>query len=199
MSKRRAGPTCAGRESELDLGDQAQSPTEPIDIGQEPGRNVGGRPKRADVSGLTDFNERQNERRKRDRAALNEQLDESAEAAHKLFRGNMENRDRREREELRIRKDMARQQRLRGKNGSAPNSYTHLRTGERTPLFSAAHPPSSRKKKKKPESTVEPDESSRGRWRDRGRRVLDLGISAPSVVPHIYWRGRATRPLFDHR
>ena len=67
MSKRRAGPACAGRESEVDLRDQAQSRTEPIDIGQEPRRNVGGRPKRADVSDLTDFNERQNERRKRDR------------------------------------------------------------------------------------------------------------------------------------
>jgi hypothetical protein len=72
----------------------------------------------------------------------------------------MEQRDSRERDDFRIREDMARSQRLWGKNGSAPNSCTHPRTGEKAPLFFAAHPPQpkSSRKKKKPESTVDPDD-----------------------------------------
>ena len=156
MTNRRPGPTCAARESEVDLDDFAQSRTEPIDTGEHPGRNLGGRPRGADVADLDDANERQNVRRKRNRA-----LKAEDEAAQAIFRANMEKRDRREREELRTQEDMARQQRLRGKNGSAPNSCKHPRTGEKAPLFPAAHLPqakSSRKKKKKQESTFEPDD-----------------------------------------
>ena len=153
MSNRRQGPTCAARESEFDLDDLAK----PIDTGEKRAPNLGGRPRGADVADLEDENERHNARRKRNRAALTEE----DEAARKLFRQNMEQCDRRERDDFRTREDMARQQRLRGKNGSAPNSCKHPRTGEKAPLFPAAHLPqakSSRKKKKKPESTVEPDD-----------------------------------------
>jgi len=152
MSNRRQGPTCVARESEVDLDDLAK----PIDTAEKHGRNLGGRPRGADVADFEDEYERHNARRRRNRAALNEE----DEAAHALFRRNMEQRDRRERDDFHVREDMARQQRLRGKNGSAPNSCKHPRTGEKAPLFPAAYPPQTKssRKKKKPKSTVEPDD-----------------------------------------
>jgi hypothetical protein len=89
MSNRRQGPTCPARESEGGLHDLAQSLTEPIDIGAEPGRNPAGRKRGADVADVEDDNERQNLRRKRNRAAVTAALKAQDEAAQAIFRGNM--------------------------------------------------------------------------------------------------------------
>ena len=66
------------RESEVDLDDLAK----PIDTAEKHGRNLGGRPRGADVADFEDEYERHNARRRRNRAALNEE-DEAAHAGCK--------------------------------------------------------------------------------------------------------------------
>ena len=134
MSKKRRGPVCTARESEVGLGDVAQGDRHPMET--EAGKNArhnylgAGRPRRlgVDVAGVADRNERQNERRRLDRR-VGEALGPD------VFLQAMYDRKLRETQEFEQRKDMARQKQLRETNGSAPASYRCPATGKRVPLF----------------------------------------------------------------